>query len=207
MNSQNAPYPVPPYVPSLPAFPPLRPRRGWMGCTTVKRCASCLKASAISMAAALVAGKHLVTFLDTHLMFWSPRSSSQFWIVLLTGWDTLGWSPRQSIWLPEHRSGKAGGPAWALSLPLVSICVLQLPPLGQRLGHDLNCEPPGSGCPDPHRKLLPYRKARISRGFLNQGKALKRVGKSLTSPGPFCYRCFSNQRKPWARVNAGKESL
>lgn len=51
MNSQNAPYPVPPYVPSLPAFPPLRPRRGWMGCTTVKRCASCLKASAISMAA------------------------------------------------------------------------------------------------------------------------------------------------------------
>lgn len=94
-----------------------------------------------------------------------------------------------------------------LCLSLDSICVLQQPLLGQRLGHNLNCKPPGSCRPDSHRKPLPYHRDWILHGFLNQGKALKQVGKSLTSPGSFCYRCFSNQRKPWAWVNEGKESL
>lgn len=128
-----------------------------------------------------------------------------------------GWSaPRgresrawlRPVWTvaPEWRSGEA----WSLlglCLSLDSICVLQQPLLGQRQGHNLNCKPPGSCHPDCHRKPLPYHRAWILHGFLNQGKALKQVGKSLTSPGSFCYRCFSNQRKPWAWVNEGKESL
>lgn len=43
-----------------------------------------------------------------------------------------------------------------------------------------------AACPAPHRKPLPYLRARIPHAFLNQEKALKRVGKSLTSPGPIC---------------------
>lgn len=41
------------------------------------------------------------------------------------------------------------------------------------LGHNLHCKPPGSRRTDPHRKPLPYHKAWILRGFLNQEKALK----------------------------------
>lgn len=130
-----------------------------MGCTTVKSSAApaTLWHLQFRLPLVLVVGKHLITFLDTDLMFWSPRSSSQFWIVLLAGWDISGWSPRQGIWLPEllarlrpegtvaqERQGR--GPAWALSPSLASVsCSYRI----QRLGPGLNCEPPGSGRPDP----------------------------------------------------------
>lgn len=74
--------------------------------------------------------------------------------------------------------------------------------LGQNLTRSLL-----AASPAPHRKPLAYHRASIPHAFLNQEKALKRVRKSLTSPGLFCWGCFSIRGKPWASVYERQEPL
>lgn len=98
----------------------------------------------------------------------------------------------------------APGTCWAPSAPPQRLCPAA-PSLGQSRGAIiLMLSLPRSY---PCRKLGPYHRAWILLGFLNQERALRRVQKSITSPGPSCYRCFCNQGKPWGWVSAGKDCV
>ena len=147
-----------------------------------------VRAFAAPAASGAVAGWRSAAFLDTDVILpWPLGSSFHFWRVLPAGSDVPGRNPRHGSWLPgtdSARPGWAPGRPWPRSVRLMlEQLATPLPPAAWARISTVSLL---AARPAPHRKPLAYRRARIPHAFLNQEKALKRVRKSLTSPGLFC---------------------